>query len=361
MEYKIIKIGELIDFIESDEYKNFDYIPISPHRAISHFYNPRASKDDVALIIAKNGHKILAYIGALPDLLVSHKNEKIAWLSCWKSYNNSGARQAVPILKMMIEAYDGKVLFGDMTPTTKNIYNKLGLGDFFEMNGLKAYYKLNLKSALENKYSNINFLKLIGPIINAVFNFFTSFKRLFWEFKIASNKPEYFEIETITGDLCNFIETKNQDNLVRRDANYFNWIKKYPWILSDKEKDNSVAKRYFFSAYAKKFEHKFFQIKDEGKIKAFVFLQIRDGKMKIPYVYFEKENLKDVVYLIYNQVYKNKINVLELFHQDLVEYLNSHSTPFFYKRKTMRNVGAAKDLKLSEMSLYDGDGDVVFT
>lgn len=356
MEYKIIRVGELLDYIESEEYNNLDYVPISKHRALSQYHNPRADKYDVALVIAQNNNKLQAYIGALPDLI---KGNKVAWLSCWKSYNNSGARQAIPVLKKMIEAYNGNVLFGDMTPTTKGIYQKLKLGNFFVKEGLKAYYLLDLKTALANKFPKSRILKFSAKPIGVLFNLFTYPFRLIWKLKLRN--VQYEVIDEINDELNFFVKSKNIENLVQRDGEYLNWINKYPWILESKKENEFNDDRYFFSAFAKSFSCKFIVIHKEEQTKAFIMTQMRDGKLKIPYVFYEQEYLKEVIRIIYAEIVKNNSNELEVFHPDIVEQIKIKRNPFFLTINTERHIGASKNLNLSAMKTYDGDGDVVFT
>ncbi|MEJ6736632.1 MAG: hypothetical protein QNK84_06315, partial [Flavobacteriales bacterium] len=67
MTFREITIGELLEFIASDFYKNSTVIPISPQRAISQHHNPNSNPTDVALILALDkSENIIGFIGILP-------------------------------------------------------------------------------------------------------------------------------------------------------------------------------------------------------------------------------------------------------------------------------------------------------
>ena len=80
MKIRQIKVGELAQYLESDEYRRTTVIPITAQRAVSHIQNPRADVEDVALILAEeeNGN-VLGFIGLLPDFIFQPEKKKVFW------------------------------------------------------------------------------------------------------------------------------------------------------------------------------------------------------------------------------------------------------------------------------------------
>ena len=71
MNFKVLTIKQLEEYIHSSEFKNAEIIPITFHRARSQIKNPRATSENVVLIIAYNDkNEIIGYTGALPDWLL---------------------------------------------------------------------------------------------------------------------------------------------------------------------------------------------------------------------------------------------------------------------------------------------------
>jgi len=80
---EILNKIQLKGYIDSPDFYHSDFVPISKHRAISHINNPRAGDDDILLLLAYEGDKLVGYLGVLPDFIyIDEKPNKIGWLSC---------------------------------------------------------------------------------------------------------------------------------------------------------------------------------------------------------------------------------------------------------------------------------------
>jgi hypothetical protein len=66
MKIREITVGELPDFVRSEEYALLKPKPITLSRALSQFKNPQARPEDVALVFASENHTLLAFAGILP-------------------------------------------------------------------------------------------------------------------------------------------------------------------------------------------------------------------------------------------------------------------------------------------------------
>ncbi|MEF9477524.1 hypothetical protein OWR28_07190 [Chryseobacterium sp. 1B4] len=58
---------ELEDFISSGDFQQYDFLPVTRHRALSHIQNPKASAEDTLLILAFYDEKLVGYVGCFPD------------------------------------------------------------------------------------------------------------------------------------------------------------------------------------------------------------------------------------------------------------------------------------------------------
>jgi hypothetical protein len=98
-----------------------------------------------------------------------------------------------------------------------------------------------------------------------------------------------------------------------------NCIKQYPWLIESGPTEES--RRYHFSSVAHRFENICVKITADGKLKGFLHLTIRDGHLKVPYAFFEKENLSDIVEYVYGIMLSQKLNMLTVFQKNIVAYL----------------------------------------
>ena len=83
---------QLLEFINSEEFKHLENYPITKHRALSHINNPRSSDSDKILYIAFENNKVIGYRLIMVDSInINNRSEKIGWYSCvWVHPNKRG-------------------------------------------------------------------------------------------------------------------------------------------------------------------------------------------------------------------------------------------------------------------------------
>jgi hypothetical protein len=67
IQLKTFNRKELEDFILSGSFQQYDFLPITRHRALSHIRNPKARDEDNLLILAFYEDKLVGYVGCFPD------------------------------------------------------------------------------------------------------------------------------------------------------------------------------------------------------------------------------------------------------------------------------------------------------
>ena len=67
---KIYTTKTLLEFINSDSFKNLKNYPITRHRALSHINNPRADAEDKILYITYYYNKIVGYRLIMVDEII---------------------------------------------------------------------------------------------------------------------------------------------------------------------------------------------------------------------------------------------------------------------------------------------------
>jgi len=83
MQIREIKHHQLQAYIDSEEYKQTEYVAISKHRALSHIRNPRVKADDLVLVLVYEQEEMVAYLGVFADdLHFTTGVEHVGWLSC---------------------------------------------------------------------------------------------------------------------------------------------------------------------------------------------------------------------------------------------------------------------------------------
>lgn len=138
---------------------------------------------------------------------------------------------------------------------------------------------------------------------------------------------------------------------------------KHPWVLEGSDKDD----RYLFSSYASVFKYFWIKIYDENNtLTACSLLQLRDGNLKIPYLFSDSGLDRFIDFLSYF-IIKNKIKTLTSYQKELNKKIeHSQVFPKIYERNFERRYLFHKLLiqHLPENfnpEYQDGDGDCMMT
>jgi len=339
----------LPQFIESAEFLHQSNWPISKHRAQSHFNNPRADKEDVALIVAYQNNIMVGYIGALPDyLMIPNNKTKIAWLSCWwvaPSVRKTGLGKQ--LLDAIIAAYEKRVILTEFTKSAEQVYSQhIDLERLRSLRGYKYYFK----SILHKKVTQTSFFRRIKvPILKLA----DAFINLIWANRIGLKPFEKMQTRMVELDNVNnlddFFQPFMQRNIFKRKVNSLNWIKNYPWVLNEPF-DIAQKRKYYFASSAKQFFCRHYVLYDNDEnVETYCMVVFNDGKLKVPYLFAKGE----------------KADELTFYHKFLGDYLRNIKYPCFAKKETQRKFYAGNFISWyfndeSDITIADGDGDCAF-
>ncbi|NNE29335.1 MAG: GNAT family N-acetyltransferase, partial [Saprospiraceae bacterium] len=84
MEFKFLNKADLKEYVESKDFDRLPILPITVHRARSHWSNPKVEEKHTLLILVEESAELIGYLGAMPVRV----NDKIdaGWLTCmWVS------------------------------------------------------------------------------------------------------------------------------------------------------------------------------------------------------------------------------------------------------------------------------------
>ena len=362
MRIEVLKIKDLIPFVESDLYKSFEELPITTLRAISQANNPRASADDPALLIALNDqNEITSYIGFLPDKLqIGESTQKIFSNSCWwakKDCNDNGAMQ---LFFLGCKLTNNQLFFPDLTPHTKQLLGSMKAFTVREIdNGLCGYFKMDLANILPAKRSYFSRFKSLLIVFDSLVN--GAFKPLkwIWKLKTANTSLRYEIVDNIDDEIDGFILKNYKYELFKRTETELNWILNYPWVTT-KPTDNT--KNYAFTYKLNSFKTIPVKVYNSAGFVAFFMLLEHDGKAHIPYFYCQPEIINDTLKVLYKLLLDKNIHTFTSFQSELNTVVRSNPHPFLHLRKRSKVIAFSKNLETEFDSkvLQDGDGDCAF-
>jgi GNAT superfamily N-acetyltransferase len=358
-ELKTFNKKELEDFISSGDFRGFDFLPISEHRAKSQIRNLKALDNQTLLVLAFYEGKLAGYVGCFPDnYLIDGKIFHYAWLSTlFVSEEFRGKRIAKTLLNKMFEEYDGNIIATEFTKEAEALYNVLGVFEYmYPKAGKRYYFRSDAAHIIPAKKPDAKVLKPVFQITDAVANSLIALKNS------AIRKPEFrFEIlDHIDAESAEFMSRFQ----AKRNADEINVFIKNPWVLESKKKEE----KYLFSSYAEVFKYVWVKIYDDNSnLKACSLLQLRDGSLKIPYLFSEAAGLDPFIEFLSYFIVSNKVKTLTSYQKDLnTKIEQSKKFPKIYERDFERRYLFHKQLiqHLPEgfgPQYQDGDGDCMMT
>ena len=364
MSFRIEKYnaGRLQEFIESDEYRNMDIIPVTYHRAQSWLKNPRLDPTDIIMYTAFEGEEFLGYRCILPDC---YGDTRFGWLSGnWVT--PSRRRQGIAS-RLFEEAYcdwEGHLMFANYAPESKAVYDKSGHFKLFvERHGMRYYIRSAAAFLLSGRGGIFKALNPAISLFDGLINFWQDVRL---ESSLKKSKIDLLMAEPLSSmdtESSEFLLKHNKLGFGQRNAEMFEWIHAYPWILTSDTGD----KRYFFSSGAKQFKNHYLKILDtEGKMAAFLMLVRVDNRMTVPYACIGEEGLKTSIEILDHYLGINRISVFTTCNLEITSLMKNSRLPLLGKRKMAQKYYATTELlKLlpdsSHIDFQDGDGDFVFT
>ncbi|MES2587748.1 MAG: GNAT family N-acetyltransferase [Bacteroidota bacterium] len=366
IEIKHLNKNDLLDFIKSEEFSTLNFIPISKNRAISHCENPRLNQNDVLLFLAYEDKNLVGYLGALPDqIFINDSFQKCTWLSClWIDPQQRGKKIAQKLLDSCFQVWENRILVTEFTDSAKYLYDKSGIfNSLSEKRGVRLYFRSDLEKLLPPKKEFFNKIKPLLKVSDNFFNLFIDFKNSFVRNKLNSTL-KIVRVSEIDDELIDFIKSKQEKQLFKRGKEELNWILKFPWIVSSPQ--TSESKKYHFSSVDKSFEFIALKLYNKtNELRAFVMFSKRNQSLKLPYCYFENENLPDIMDVINYYIQELKVSTFTCFNYEIAIFLNENKTKAFHKKEIKRNYIISKvfgeTVLEQKFEIQDGDADACFT
>lgn len=366
MEIAFIKKKEIVEFARNaPETFVFD-VPITLPRAVSQAANPDAADEDVLLIIAKQGDKLLSYIGLYPSRIQNDAARRIFWISCWWKAPKVSSGISRKVLDAFLEYTGEEAGVPHLPPHIIRVLKEKGIfireRDGFMLRFRSAIHKRSLQRSLKGRAHRLifmlrksGFFKITDIIIN----------RTKPEGKLingSSLNPDFQILFELPGeDYFTFIHSRTRNYLSLPHEKNIEWILAFPWLVSPKDADKDILKRYHFSYVAESFYHFFPVLRKEGKIVAAGFFSSRDGAVKSLYLFvdkgFEEEYFKSILLFLESD---KSFHTLISYEKNLVEFLGRLKNKRLQPLSIKRYMGVRKK-EYNSLEPADADGDSCFT
>jgi len=359
MKIREVKVSELADFVESEEYALLDVKPVSPLRAVSQFYNPLANPDDTAIVFASENNTLLGFAGLVPDKLNDDETAVSSNSGWWIKPGSN--HLALPIFLKALQKCNHRMFFTDCSAQTKSILEKTGLFGFLPpITGERYFLRFCFGQVARRKKASEFVADALGVIDFAMNSLFSLRMKWFLTNKKLKNVSIH-AVPVIDDELSEFIIEHSHDNFLKQTGQKLNWIMLHSWLTNDK---STAGIRYPFSYRVEKYMQEILLVKKQNEICGLLLLTVRDGMASVPYIFYRKEFLDEIALQIRIYLEKIKAESVVVFNQPLRKAMGTAGFPAVYTKNISRFAGYSNDLKTTfEKNRYfqDGDGDVAFT
>ncbi|MFZ4455007.1 MAG: hypothetical protein ACOYOT_02175 [Bacteroidales bacterium] len=362
MKIEILKIADLIAFVESEKFNDSDEIPITRLRALSQAKNPRADADDIALLVATDeSDNLLAYLGLLPDtLFVKNHPEKIWWVSCWWANEKVKTNAGIHLFYYASKELKGRIYLPELTPETKFLLEKIKTFELLPIDcGIRGYLKLNLSTILPAKKPK--FAKWVGVlnIVDWCVNLLYKPVLWFWKMRLHKLKFDHSVENRIDHEAGQFIAKMNQNELFRRGETELNWLIDNPWITNEK---SAKMQQYAFTHEVQGYKMPVVRITENGEIVAVYLLLMHNGKAILTYSYYKQEVVGKVVETIFKLLLDNNIHTFTTFDEAISTSIKTRQNPFLFTKNQVKHFAFPRERReiVLQGKIQHGDGDCAF-
>lgn len=367
IDYQKYNAAQLQKLIGSEQFRKFKHVPISTIRAQSQLVNPRLNKDINLLYVAYLNDEVVGYQLVFCDTIyIDNKPELMGWLSCiWVDGGQRGMGIGKTLFELTIADWGDRLLFADPVPASQMLYCSKGLfADAIKLQGTRLYMRWNMAYLLPNKKTALGAVKPLLKLSDGLLNVVQDTRREHFE---KALQITYNVVPEVNDRTSEFINSFQREELFRRGQADLNWVVNKPWLHSGEETEED--KKYYFSSYARQLKVQHIVIHQPGErdaVIAYLMLFVRDGHMKLPYVYFKAEHTELVAKVVMKLILENKVDMFTTFHPQLSKYFAANRKPAIFAKAIERSYFVAKPFAPhfrtgDGRNFADGDGDQAFT
>ncbi len=348
------------EFSQSEAFKNFETIPISPLRVRSYIHNPAAMNNDVVLCMGFDGEKLVAFRTFFAGQ-VNCASAPIRFGWCSGNWVHPAYRRKGLSEKLLAKAWtdwDGKLMSTNYAPNSEKLFLKTGLFQpIYQFYGFRGYLFPNTKKMFGGPEANF-FIKAGTSIIDSILHCFSNLRAQFYTFKPSPGIR--FEIAEKPDTTCmQRVETHKNSLFFVRGEKELHWIFNFPWMTNLKE--DHIA-NYPFSTYSSDFHYKTVKIFNKERFEGFFLFSVKNGHLKTLFIDTVPGLEKDISGFIKNYALKNRIEMVTIYNFELAKYCLNQKFPFLPGKAYGQKIYSS--FKIEEHTNYrfqDGDGDLIFT
>ena len=375
MDIRVFSAKELNEWVQSPSYQQMDVIPISPHRALSYFHNPRGLPEDPVCFTAWEGGNLIGFRTVFADHIPREDSSiRFGWLSgVWVSPSHRRKGIARRLLEAALEAWDHKLMTHNNTDISRSVYLHSGHFETYHVQkGRRFYLRFDSKQLLAPKHPLLSRLSGVLGGIDWLGNRVNDVRWKGIGKGLTPSDPMRLSMDELSSHWKFLLNTESRKNLSQRGVEEIQWMVNYPWIIP-KEEAIYTGLSYPFSSYRRVFNILPLGLLDDwGNPAIFLLLCQVDTQLIIPF-YFGPTQLdprsalgRRAYQIILDYLITHRCNMLTAYHRTLIGLLSPLKRLSLYS-KVFEQVYLSSPqltgyLPHPQTCLFqDGEGDFGFT
>ena len=286
MDIRVFSAEELNEWVHSPAYDQMDVVPITPHRALSYYRNPRGLPDDPVCFTAWEEERLIGFRTVFADYIPFKESAvRFGWLSgVWVAPTHRRKGIARNLLDTALAAWEYKLMTHNNTPASRSVYLHSGhFKTFHIQKGRRFYLRFNSKELLAPKHP---IWDRFGGILGGLDRLGNTFHDVRWKGihkRLAAPSPIQLSMGDLSMSWKEFLNSHAQENLSQRGVKELQWVVDFPWILQKGEASPEEIP-YPFSSYRELFQtHALGLLDGTGKPALFFLLCQVDTQLIIPF------------------------------------------------------------------------------
>lgn len=348
IEYKTYTVSEIRQWLDKGCFDNILDNAISRTRANALMHCPCVKEDDVLVVSAMDGDKVVGYTAIFPEKLERPDIWIATGTTLWVNPNYADDFVGYNLVKRLWEAYPNCAVIGSDVVSAAAVIDKL-LG--------AAILKYERKAFVFRRAIEVHSLRNVASVLLEPFRKHRQNKAIK---HVIASIPSNIHIrvcETLDARTYEFIKGHSTNDTFLRSREVLNWILRYPFSVENPliaRMENGMA----FPDQAIKYRNHLVQVYENDVLTGVVLLAERQNDMHVKMLYADDVHQEIVYAMIVEAMQHSDAQCLHSIYPQLNAYLEAHHVAL-RTNKTELLFTYPKTLKsLVPFVLQGADGDM---
>ncbi len=348
IKYNTYKAKDVREWIDDGAQNGLSEQIISVTRANALLHCPHVKDDDILVVSAMDGEKVVGYTAIFPEKLERPDMWIATGTTLWVDPNYGDDFVGYNLVQRLWQSYPDYTVIGSDVAKPAALIDKL-LG--------AKILKYERSAFVFNRKVDVRSLRNLASILIEPFRKYRQRKAIQRVVDTIPNTIRVSARDVIDAETYEFIKAHCATDTFLRSRDMLNWILRYPFSA-----ENSLPHRALkinrFSDQASSFNNKLLQIYDANLLVGIVLLGLRGKEMHVKMLYTEEQHREIVFALIVEAMLHTSAEQLWSLYLDLNAYIASKGVSLkTYNRDLLFTY--PKSLKFPEPMVLQGmEGDM---